>query len=93
MSEEQFKAFLQKVQDDTNLQEQLSAATSVEAVVELAKAAGFMMTVADLQRAHTAAQTLLSEAELENVSGGTLIVAETTPVVGWIQMTIKIQTK
>ena len=93
MSEEQFKAFLQKIEDDTNLQEQLSAATSVEAVVELAKAAGFMMTVADLQRVHTAAQTLLSEAELENVSGGTLIVAETTPVVGWIQMTIKIQTK
>ena len=33
MSEEQLKAFLEKIKDDTTLQEQLKAATNADAVV------------------------------------------------------------
>jgi len=41
MSEEQLKAFLAKVKADTSLQEKLKAATTPEAGLEIAKAAGF----------------------------------------------------
>ena len=43
MSEEQLKAFLEKVKADTSLQENLKAAADVNAVVAIAKAAGFMI--------------------------------------------------
>ena len=41
MSEEQLRAFLEKVKVDTNLQEKLKAAASPEAATEIAKAEGF----------------------------------------------------
>ena len=41
MSEEQLKAFLEAVKDDAGLQEQLKAAGDADAVVAIAKAAGF----------------------------------------------------
>ena len=66
MSEEQLKAFLEKVQNDTSLQEKLKAAGDADAVVVIAKAAGFMISAEDL----TKAQTELSEQELESVAGG-----------------------
>ena len=44
MSEEQLKAFLEKVKADTSLQEKLKAATSPEAALEIAKDAGFAIT-------------------------------------------------
>ena len=37
MSEEQLKAFLEKVKGDTTLKEQFNAATNAEAVVDIAK--------------------------------------------------------
>ena len=67
MSEEQLKAFLEKVKADTSLQEKLKAATDPDAVVVIAKAAGFMISVDDLNNADPQE---LSEEELEGVAGG-----------------------
>ena len=66
MSKEQLKAFLQKVQGDTSLQEKLKAAADTDDVVEIAKAAGFMITAEDLKNA----QSEISDEELEGVAGG-----------------------
>jgi predicted ribosomally synthesized peptide with nif11-like leader len=66
MSEEQLKAFTEKVQGDTSLQEKLKAAADANAVAAIAKEAGFMISADDLANA----QSELSEAELEGVAGG-----------------------
>ena len=66
MSEEQLKAFLEKVKADTTLQDQLKAVGDNNAVVEIAKAAGFSISADDL----TKVQSELSEQELEGVAGG-----------------------
>ena len=71
MSEEQLKAFLEKVQGDTSLQEKLKAAADTNAVAAIAKEAGFSISADDL----TKAQSELSDEELEDVAGGTLIFA------------------
>ena len=63
MSEEQLKAFLEKVKADTSLQEQLKAEGADP--VAIAKAAGFSFSIEDM---NTYRQTL-SAYELENVSG------------------------
>ena len=69
MSEEQLKAFLEKVKGDTSLQEKLKAAADANAVVEIAKEAGFAITAEDIQSMQSAT-TELSDAELEGVAGG-----------------------
>ena len=66
MSEEQLKAFLAAVKADTGLQEKLKAAGDADAVVAIAKAAGFVISAEELKRA----QAEVSEEELEGVSGG-----------------------
>ncbi len=66
MSEEQLKAFLEKVQGDTSLQEKLKAAADNNAVAAIAKEAGFSISADDL----TKAQSELSDQELEGVAGG-----------------------
>ena len=65
MSEEQLKAFLEKVKGDTTLQEKLKAAKSPEDVVDIAKAHGHEFTVDKISQ--------LSEEELEGISGGTIM--------------------
>ena len=47
MSEEQLKAFLEKVKGDTSLQEKLKA----DAVTAIAKEAGFSISADDLKKA------------------------------------------
>ncbi len=69
MSEEQLKAFLEKVKDVTSLQEKLKTAASPEAAIEIAKAAGFSITPADIQSMQSATAEL-SDEELEGVAGG-----------------------
>ena len=69
MSEEQLKAFLEKVKGDTNLQERLKAAANPDAVVSIAKEAGFGISSDDL----TMTQWELSDEELEGVAGGNSI--------------------
>ena len=71
MSEEQLKAFLEKVKGDTSLQEQLKAAGDADAVVAIAKAAGFVVTADEIKSAQSASQEL-SDEDLEGVAGGAL---------------------
>ena len=61
MSEEQLKAFLEKVKGDTSLQEKLKAAADANAVAAIAKEAGFSISADDLT---TKAQSKLSDEEL-----------------------------
>ena len=68
MSEEQLKAFLEKVKGDTSLQEKLKAAADADAVAAIAKAAGFSISADDLKNA----QFEISEEELDGVAGGGL---------------------
>ena len=67
MSEEQLKAFLEKVKSDTELQEKLKAATTPEAGLEIAKDAGFSITTEDIQSMQSAR---VSDEELEGAAGG-----------------------
>ena len=70
MSEEQLSALLAKLNDDAELSEKFKGAADPDAVVALAKEAGFDVSKADLLK-YKARQTLeLSDAELEGVSGG-----------------------
>ena len=66
MSEEQLKAFLEAAKADVGLQEQLKAAGDADAVVAIAKAAGFVISAEELKRA----QAEISEEELEGVAAG-----------------------
>jgi predicted ribosomally synthesized peptide with nif11-like leader len=66
MSEEQLKAFLETVKADAGLQDQLKVAGDADAVVAIAKAAGFVISAEELKRA----QAEVSEEELEGVVGG-----------------------
>ena len=66
MSEEQLKAFLEAVKADAGLQEKLKAASDADAVVAIAKAAGFVISADELK----SAQAEISEEELEGVAGG-----------------------
>ena len=50
MSEEQLKAFMEAVKVDAGLQEKLNAAADADAVVAIAKAAGFVIFAEELQR-------------------------------------------
>ena len=69
MSEEQLKAFLEKVKADTELQEKLNGAADADAVVEIAKAAGFSITAEDI-RSMQSESVELSDEELEGAAGG-----------------------
>jgi len=65
MSEEQLKAFLEAVKADAGLQEKLKTAKDADAVVAIAKAAGFVISAEELKKA----QAEISEEELEGVAG------------------------
>ena len=69
MSEEQLKAFLEKVKGDTSLKEKLNEAASPEAAMEIAKDAGFAITAEDIQSMHSATVEV-SDDELEGAAGG-----------------------
>jgi len=66
MSEQQLKAFLQAVAADTALQADIESAPNPEAVVAIAKNAGFSITSEDLKQ-H---QAEVSDQDLESVAGG-----------------------
>ena len=68
MSEEQLKAFVEKVKADTELQDKLNEAASPEAAMEIAKAAGFAITAEDIQSMQSKIE--LSDEELEGAAGG-----------------------
>ena len=64
MSEDQLKAFLEAVKADDAIQEKLNAAGDNDAVIAIAKAAGFSITAEEL------IQLKLSDEEVESVAGG-----------------------
>ena len=66
MSQEQLQAFIEKVQGDTRLQENFKAAADSDAVLAIAKEAGFMISADDLKMA----QSEMTEEELEGAAGG-----------------------
>ena len=68
MSEEQFKAFQEAVQADISLQEKLKAVTDPAAIVVIAKDAGFLISVSELQQGATKAE--LSDEDLDGLAGG-----------------------
>jgi predicted ribosomally synthesized peptide with nif11-like leader len=78
MSEEQLKAFLEKVKGDTTLQEKLKAASDADGVVAIAKEAGFKISAEDLNE-----KVELSEEELEGVAGGGAATVVFTPLGGY----------
>ena len=69
MSEEQLRAFMEAVKADAGLQEKLNAAADADAVVAIAKEAGFVISAEELQRAQ-AGRSEVSEEQLEGVAGG-----------------------
>ena len=66
MSEDQLKAFIEKVKGDTNLQEKLKGAADSDAVLAIAKEKGLMISAEDLKKA----QSEISEEEMEGAAGG-----------------------
>ena len=74
MSEEQLKAFEEKVKADTSLQEKLNAPTTPEAVIEIAKDAGFSITAEDIQSMQSQSGEV-SDRELEEAAGGLTVIA------------------
>ena len=79
MTSDQLSAFITEIKINSELQEKLNKVTSVEAVIEIAKEAGFSITAEDLP-SHM--KQAMSDAELESASGGTLVLATMGVVVG-----------
>ena len=75
MSEEQLKAFQEAVKADVGLQEKLKAAGDADAVVAIAKAAGFLISAEELQMSREE----ISEEELESVAGAYFECCGTAP--------------
>ena len=67
MSEEQLKAFMEAVKADAGLQDKLNAEADADAVVSIAKEAGFVISADELQLAQS---DKITEEELEGMSGG-----------------------
>ena len=66
MPEEQLKAFLEAVKANGRLQEKLNAAEDANAVVKIAKEAGFVISADELEMS----KELIEDEELERVAGG-----------------------
>ena len=66
MSHEQLKAFLEAVKVNAGLQEKLKAAADVDALVEIARSAGFVISADELKKS----QAEVSDEELEVMAGG-----------------------
>ena len=75
MSEEQLKAFLEKVKGDTSLQEKLKTAADADAVVAIAKDVGLTISADNLKKA---------QSELANEKPEKVAVGEKCPLhTGW----------
>ena len=66
MSEQQLKCFLEQVKADIDLWRKLHAAVDADAVLAVAKGAGFEVSDCEFMKA----QPVVSEKELEAVAGG-----------------------
>ena len=79
MSEEQLKVFLEAVKAESGLQEKLKTVKDVDAVVAIAKAAGFVISVEELEKS----QAEISEEELEAVAAGAIWDCSNGPLWTW----------
>ena len=70
MSEEKLAALLAKLKDDTGLQEKLKGAADLDAVLAIAKDAGFDVSKADWLKYQAQRSLELSDEDLEKVAGG-----------------------
>ena len=91
MSEEQLAALLAKLKEDAGLQEKLKGAADLDAVLAIAKEAGFDVSKAEWLR-YQAKQTIeLSDEELEGVAGGVFrragVLLELRGECSWIDFT------
>lgn len=66
MTQSQIEAFLQAASSDTTLQNKIQAAGDPESLVEIARQAGFSISVDDIKNG----QSELSEEDLQGISGG-----------------------
>ena len=66
MSEQQFKGFWKAIQADAALQQKLEGGTGPDAIVTIAKEAGFCISADELKKA----ESEIPEDELEGVAGG-----------------------
>ena len=76
MSEEQLKAFLEKVKADPSLQKKLKAAglaANQQAVLSVASEEGFTISADQISNASLISALDLTEEELEGAAGGTNI--------------------
>jgi predicted ribosomally synthesized peptide with nif11-like leader len=80
MSQEQIKAFMEAVKADAELQEQLKAAGDADAVVAIARTAGFLISVDELSKK---AHSEISDDELEGLTGGGYASMEVVRDCGW----------
>jgi predicted ribosomally synthesized peptide with nif11-like leader len=79
MSEEQLAALLAKIKDDAGLQAKLKGVADLDALLAIAKDAGFDVSKAAWLR-YQATQTLeLSDEELEGVAGGWMMGGHNEP--------------
>ena len=70
MSEEQLKAFWEATQADSALQQKLQGVTDLGAIVDIAKEAGFTISVEKLEQA----QKELSDEQLDGATGGLCVI-------------------
>ena len=75
MTEEQLKAFLEAVNADTDLQEKLKAAENADAVVSIAKEAGYSINHSELLKAQDAGPEV-SEEDLESMAAGCAFISQ-----------------
>jgi predicted ribosomally synthesized peptide with nif11-like leader len=66
MSEEQLKAFLEKVQSDARLQEMLIAEANADAIANIAKKEGYSISIDLIRNAQSASEL----GKMEDVDGG-----------------------
>ena len=74
MSSKAFQSFLVKVKEDTSSQELCADSADVDALIEVAKKAGFEITAEDIEES----KAEISEDDLAGVSGGGLISSATS---------------
>ena len=70
MSEEQLKAFWEATQADSALQQKLQGVTDLGAIVDIAREAGFTISVEKLEQA----QKELSDEQLDGATGGLCVI-------------------
>ena len=70
MAHDQFKAFLEAVSADSSLQEKLNSAADADAVVAIAKMAGFVISAEAVEKKLEESEEELTAEQLEAVTGG-----------------------